>query len=153
MIDRLKNRFALMLIAVAIAIGGGAPSAAQTEAEVNARLDGLFGDHKPYRAFFSDLKAAVAAGNKQAVAAMVAYPLTVKTGGTAVTLRAAPDLVARYDQVVTARVVAAVRKQTFETLFARDTGIMIGDGEIWFSGICSDNACQRRTVKIIAVAP
>lgn len=151
MIDRLTRLLALTLLCVAM--GGMAPARAQSAAEVNARLDSLFGDHKPYRAFFTDLKAAVEAGNKQAVAAMVSYPLTVKTGGKNVSLRSAQDLLARYDQVVTARVVAAVRKQTYEGLFARDTGVMIGDGELWFSGICSDNACQRRTVKIIAFAP
>jgi len=149
MIDRLKSLLVLTLFCIAM----GGMARAQSEAEVNARLDGLFGDHRPYRAFFTDLKAAVVAGNKQAVVAMVSYPLTVKTGGKAVSLRSAQDLLARYDQVVTARVTAAVRKQTYETLFARDTGVMIGDGEVWFSGICSDNACRRRTVKVIAFAP
>jgi len=151
MIDRLKSLLAVALLC--IGMGGAAPVGAQSEAEVNARLDGLFGNHKPYRAFFTDLKAAIVAGNKQAVAAMVAYPLTVKIGGKDVSLRSTQDLLARYDQVVTARVVAAARTQTYETLFARDTGVMIGDGEIWFSGICSDNACRRQTVKVIAFAP
>ncbi|HKU94952.1 MAG TPA: hypothetical protein VJR58_06730 [Vineibacter sp.] len=153
MIDRLKRLLALALFCIAIAIGGTAPVRAQSEAEVNARLDGLFGDHRPYRTFFADLKTAIEAGNRQAIAAMVSYPLTVKIGGRELSLRSASDLLARYDQVVTARVTAAVRKQTYGALFARDTGVMIGDGELWFSGICSDNACQRQTVKIIAVAP
>ncbi|TWS96328.1 hypothetical protein [Reyranella sp. CPCC 100927] len=151
MIGRLKGLLVLALLC-GTAIGA-LPAGAQSEPEVNARLDSLFGDHKPYRAFFIDLKAAVVAGNKPAVAAMIAYPLTIRSGGKDVALRAAPDLLARYDQIVTARVVAAVRKQTYETLFARDTGVMIGDGEVWFSGICNDNACQRQTVKVIAIAP
>ena len=151
MIVRLKRLLVLALLC-GTAIGV-VPAGAQSEPEVNARLDSLFGDHKPYRAFFTDLQTAILAGNKPAVAAMVAYPLTVRRGGKDIALRAAPDLLARYDQIVTARVVAAVRKQTYETLFARDTGVMIGDGQVWFSGICGDNACQRQTVKVIAIAP
>jgi hypothetical protein len=30
---------------------------------------------------------------------------------------------------------------------------MVGDGEIWFSGICADATCAEVTVRIIAINP
>jgi hypothetical protein len=48
-------------------------------------------------------------------------------------------------------VVAALARQTYATLFARPEGVMVGDGEIWFSGICADETCAEVTVRIIAI--
>jgi hypothetical protein len=45
----------------------------------------------------------------------------------------------------------AVAKQTYATLFANWQGVSIGDGEIWFSGICSNEACKQQTVRITAI--
>ena len=56
-----------------------------------------------------------------------------------------------YDRILAAQVVAAIEAQTYATLFGRDQGVMIGSGEVWFSGICSDTACQLPTVRIIAI--
>jgi hypothetical protein len=28
---------------------------------------------------------------------------------------------------------------------------MCGDGELWFSGVCEDRDCKRKTIKIIAI--
>jgi hypothetical protein len=61
--------------------------------------------------------------------------------------------VRRYDQLFTPPVVAAVEGQTYATLFATAHGVMVGDGEIWFSGSCADEACSDVSVKIIAVNP
>lgn len=41
--------------------------------------------------------------------------------------------------------------QTYATLFARERGMMIGAGELWFGGTCSDPACQQPW--IIAINP
>ena len=126
-------------------------AAAQSEQEVNARLDALFGDHRPYRAFFAELQAAVAAGDRDALAAMIGYPLSVVIDGSTVTVASRPDFVTRFDRIFTAQVVAAIETQTYATLFARDQGVMIGSGEVWFSGICGETACRLPAVKIIGI--
>ncbi len=114
--------------------------------EMNAALDALFGEHDRYHAFFGALKKAVADGDKKAVAAMVDYPFQARIDGKAVKIRDAAHFVADYDKVVTAKVIHALQGQTYETLFANWQGVMVGDGEVWFSGVGDANQ-----IKITAI--
>jgi hypothetical protein len=123
----------------------------QADSDISATLDSLYGDHQPYEDFFNALKQAVAAKDKHAVAGMVSYPFKTKVSGKNLAIRSAQDFVTRYDAILTPKVVSAIEQQTYDTLFARDIGVMIGSGEVWFTGVCSDSQCTQRTVKIIAV--
>lgn len=131
---------------VLLAPAGGA--VAQTVSETNATLDQLFGAHAPYQRFLAALQKAAAAGDKAAVAALVSYPLEVHAGGKTLHIRDARHFVADWDKAMTPKVLAAIRKQTYPTLFANSNGLMIGDGEVWFSGVGASE-----TVLITAINP
>lgn len=137
-------RFRLVLLALALMVPTAV--AAQTKADVDATLDSLFGSHQPYHAFFDALKKAVAADDKTSVAAMIDYPFQARINGKAVKLRDAAHFIADYDKIVTHKIKQAVAAQTYETLFANWQGVMIGDGEVWFSGVGEKNL-----VKITAI--
>jgi hypothetical protein len=86
--------------------------------------------------FLARLKQAMAADDRPAVAAMVNYPLTVYgSGGGSVTYRDPAVLRARYAAVFTPEVKAAVAVAKPDNLFARDQGVMIGNGEIWMNEV------------------
>jgi hypothetical protein len=140
-------------LCMALSIAAVAPAFAQSDQETSARLEALFGAHEPYEAFLARLKDAVSAEDKRAVAAMIAYPLETRIAGKPATFGSEEDLVRRYDRLFTPSVVAAVEGQTYATLFATAEGVMVGDGEIWFSGICGDETCSEVSVKIIAINP
>lgn len=131
----LRQRLALMLSAASITLGVAAPAQAQSAAEVNARLDTLFGSHAPYQSFFSALQLAMASDDRQAVAHMVDYPLHTRIDGKAVTVKDTPQFVARYDGIVSAELKRAVAAQSYADLFANWQGVSIGDGKLWFSGV------------------
>jgi hypothetical protein len=131
---------------VAVSLIGASPAAAQSAADVDASLDGLYGDHKPYRQFFTHFQKAVADNDKAAVAAMIDYPFQARIKGKATKLRDAAHFVADYDLIVTAKVRHAVANQSYANLFANWQGVMIGDGEVWFSGVGDNNV-----VKITAI--
>jgi predicted component of type VI protein secretion system len=122
------------------------PAIAETATGMNATLDTLFGEHARYRSFFDALKKAVSEGDKAAVAAMVDYPFQARIGGKSVKIRDAAHFVADYDKVVTAKVKSALHAQGYESLFANWQGVMVGDGEIWFSGVGDANE-----IKITAI--
>jgi hypothetical protein len=122
------------------------PAIAETATGMNATLDTLFGEHARYRSFFDALKKAVSEGDKAAVAAMVDYPFQARIGGKSVKIRDAAHFVADYDKVVTAKVKSALDAQGYESLFANWQGVMVGDGEIWFSGVGDANE-----IKITAI--
>lgn len=141
------RRTARTAVAAAIlALAGVSPGAAQTAADVDSSLDSLFGEHASYRKFFDDLKKAVTANDKAAVAAMVDYPFQARINGKALKIRDTAHFVADYDKIVTAKIKQAVANQSYATLFANWQGVSIGDGEIWFSGVGDANV-----VKIIAI--
>jgi hypothetical protein len=86
--------------------------------------------------FLDRLKRAVASDERAAVAALINYPLVVHTfGGTARTYYSAAALRAGYVQVFTPEVKTAILAANADGLFARDQGVMIGDGEIWMNEI------------------
>ncbi len=142
-----------LLAAFLCLLPASVPAFAQSDAETSKTLDTLFGDHVAYQDFLAVLQKAVAATDKPMVAEMVTYPLKTKVSGKETTLKDAKDFIAHYDAIVTAKIAAAIKNQTYAKLFANSDGVMIGSGEIWFSGICSDTACTKQFVKIIAFNP
>lgn len=127
-----------------LALTGTAHS--QTASSVNSTLDTLFGSHAPYQKFFDTLKKAVAEDDRQAIAALVDYPINVRINGKSTKINDTKHFVAVYDQIVTDKVKQAIAKQTYATLFANAEGVSIGDGEIWFSGLGDGS-----TVRITAI--
>ncbi|KQZ14463.1 hypothetical protein ASD44_10565 [Mesorhizobium sp. Root554] len=127
-----KLLFALA-IGASFAIAGQA--LAQTAADTDAALDGIFGSHEPYRHFLETLQKAVATDDRKAVAAMIDYPFQARINDKATKLRDAAHFIADYEKIMTPKVKHAVANQTYATLFANWQGVMIGDGEVWFSGI------------------
>ncbi|OCP01807.1 MULTISPECIES: hypothetical protein [unclassified Ensifer] len=136
----------VLIAAVACLLSLSSPVFAQSPADTDKSLDELFGGHKPYADFFAKLQTAVAADDKATVAGLVDYPFQARIGGKAVKIKDADHFSADYDKVVTQKVKAAVAKQTYATLFANWQGVMVGDGEVWFSGVGKDSQ-----VKITAI--
>ncbi|WP_091918764.1 hypothetical protein [Mesorhizobium sp. YR577] len=117
---------------------------AQPDKEVNDRLDELFGQHDVYHTFSTNLKKAVSAGDKNAISAMVDYPITVSIGGKNVKIKSGKDFVSHYDHIFSNKIVSAIEKQNYGALFANDQGIMIDNGEIWIDGIASTTTARSR---------
>jgi hypothetical protein len=106
-------------------------------------------------AFFSGLQQAVAAGNRQQVASLVAYPLTVETTEEPLMVRDVAAFVQHYDAVMTETVKFAVENAEVATLFANWQGVRIGQGEVWFSGVYEKDEVEEQdyVVKIVAINP
>nr|MBF0685315.1 hypothetical protein [Pseudomonas sp.] len=111
------------------------------------------GNPQEYRAFYAKLKAALGKGDKQTVAAMVNYPLRVNGDKEhkIPRIRTKADLVAHYDRIFTPELVAAIVKEDYEDVIARDIGVGLANGSLWFTGACVDKACKRRAIKVITV--
>jgi hypothetical protein len=88
--------------------------------------------------FVARLKQAVAADDRAAIAGMVNYPLRVNSAaatGRPTFYRNAAALSANYARVFTPDIKEAVAATKPDNLFARDLGVMIGNGEIWIKEI------------------
>ena len=125
-------------------------SSAQKRPSVDSSITiNELGKPAEFRRFLTNLKKEVAAGNRTALAKMMDYPLSVSGG--AIKVFSEKDFLTHYDSIFTPSVVAAVKKQTYETLFVRDMGAMVGHGQVWFTGVCTNSSCKKRVPKVITV--
>ena len=100
------------------------------------------------RSFVARLQTAVVHHDSGTICTMVAYPISTKGPGR---IRTASACRQNYARIFNERVTRAVLSQTFEQLFANWQGVMIGNGEVWISGVCRDKKCAAYDVRIIAV--
>jgi hypothetical protein len=121
------------------------------EASVNAAIDSVLGDHTEYQPVIEAFQQAVADHDAEGVAALVAYPITVKIDGRKKTIKDADAFVEDYDAIMTPGITEAIAKQDYGDLFVRDQGVMFGNGQAWLNGICRDDACDKFDVKVITI--
>jgi hypothetical protein len=155
MAERVPFRAGRVTVACLVLLIGETPALAAQPAPAattEARLDALFGGHEPYRKFLADLQRAVAAGDRQQIAAMVSYPLRTNLGGHVVKL-GPKQLLAHFDELLPPKTLAAITAQSFDTLFANSQGVMIGEGEVWFAAICAARDCSAPPIMITAINP
>ncbi len=138
---KYKMRVSFLLVVAALFLGGGPAWADCGDPAgpcdgVDERLDMAgIGSPAEARAFLADLRQAAKTDDKAKLVAMVRYPFSLyETGKLVKTYDDAAALQADYSKVFTPAVLAAIEKATYGSLFIRDQGAMIGDGEVWFTG-------------------
>lgn len=127
------------------------PFAAQAAEDINATIDGVFGDHVLYEEAFVAIQTAVVEYEAEAVAEWIAYPIGVTVDGQAFSIEGPAEFVERYDTVITEEVREAVANQRYDDLFVNAEGVMFGNGQMWISGVCGDDACTEFAVRIVAI--
>lgn len=137
----------LIVLVPVLLLWGSSGISAQNDS-VEWRIEKIAGLKVPeVQRFLKDLKTGVAARDSKAICAMVSYPLVTRSGK--VTNPAA--CAGQYKRIFNQKVVDAVGRQRFENLFVNDQGVMIGDGEVWMSGVCKDKKCEKSDLRITRV--
>lgn len=126
-----------------------APADPTKEAEIDARIDKVLGDHVAYRSALERLQAAVAGDDRSGVAALVRYPLDARTLSGKLHIENAQAFVAHYEDIVTPAVAQIIAAQRYEALFVSQNGVMLGAGEVWINGVCHDPKCVDVDVKVV----
>lgn len=125
------------------------------EANNGAQSTGdLASKDRSYAAFMTSLQAAVRANDRGAVIKMIQFPLRVNSNGTSILYRDARSVRRDYERIFTSQVRQAILDQRVDTLFSRDQGAMVGNGQVWFDHTCSNAQCfPLGPVRIKAVNP
>ncbi len=138
---RRNGKKSLQAWAVALALGALLVATGPALANESGQVDNPYAaagisDSTHVTRFLARLKHALAAGDRAAVAAMINYPLHVYAPGMGSTIyRDAATLRAGYARVFTPEVTAAVAAATPGSLFVRDQGVMIGNGQVWMNEV------------------
>jgi hypothetical protein len=103
------------------------------------------------RQFLDNLKTRTAQRDREGVCSLVSYPMTVQSKQASRTIANEAACRGAYDSIFNSAVLSSISREHFEDLFANWRGVMIGDGAVWFGGICSDRQCQNKTIKIVSI--
>ncbi|WP_091138190.1 hypothetical protein [Microvirga guangxiensis] len=100
--------------------------------EIEANFRSLNFD--PLEAYYSfrRVKAAFRSNDIQLLARVIHYPLVV-TGKIRRSIRNRDQLMTAKEMVLNPRIREIAAKSTFETVFVRDKGMMLGEGEVWIT--------------------
>ncbi|WP_346836422.1 hypothetical protein [Microbulbifer sp. SAOS-129_SWC] len=97
--------------------------------------------------FFQELRARLASSDVDWISLHINYPLGVYVDGVPTVISGKKELVAKYERIFNKWVMAAVACQDVGGLKLRPTGVMVGQGEIWFSKT-KDSGGDFRIIKI-----
>jgi hypothetical protein len=88
----------------------------------------------PLAAYYSfrRVKAAFRSGDIQLLARVTHYPLSVTRKAKRM-IRTRDQLVAAKETVMSPRLREVAAESSFETVFVRDKGMMLGEGEVWIT--------------------
>ena len=139
---------ACLTIALSLLIS---PVLAQSEADTDASIDNVLGDHAAYRAAFDAIQKAVADDDGAAFAEWVSYPITVTADGEAMSIADAGQFAEQYDNILTDEIKAAISGQKWADVMVNDQGIMLGDGQVWINGICKDDKCAQFDARVVTI--
>ncbi|MEO6390902.1 MAG: hypothetical protein ABIP75_03560 [Pyrinomonadaceae bacterium] len=124
-----------ILLAIALLGFGLIGSLDATGARAAQSVCGSPEDQAARVAFLVKLQTAVAAGDKNAVAGLVSFPMRWHHGMKVGSVRGRSAFLKNYDQLLDQKVRDAIAAQKPEELFVRDQGTMIGTGEVWFEQV------------------
>ena len=135
------------LAAILLAIG--APAMAQ---DFDQAVRELLGDDPArYRAAIQGFQDAVRAGNGKAASAFVTYPIEVEVGGNSRIVRDAADFAAHFDEIVTPEVASRIQDEPIAGMSVSYQGVMLGQGEVWVSGVCLNVMCAGPAIRVVAI--
>ncbi|GGJ03284.1 hypothetical protein [Paenibacillus hunanensis] len=113
---------------------GSSSSSSSTQANLNNRLVNVagFDSAKQFTGYFTNLKRAVANGNRDAVAKRVSYPLAVnQADGKRRSILNEKQFLKEYNSIMTSKVRNALANQNVNDVFINYRGVMVGNGELW----------------------
>jgi hypothetical protein len=102
-------------------------------------------------AFFTRIQSAVQRRDTLLLASMIDFPMSVTDAHGYHHIRSRHEFLASYDSVFTPVVREVIAAQRFDELFVNRQGVMIGQGQLWFSGICNAEKCEHSRLRIITV--
>ncbi|CAJ0818188.1 hypothetical protein LMG19087_03348 [Ralstonia wenshanensis] len=102
------------------------------------------------RMFFDCLKIATMHDDGDTLSQLIRYPLRTGSSKREIIIRTPAAFKKAYPVIFDAKVKHAIETQRFEDLFVSYRGLMVGNGEVWISGIV-DPISGKTIIKVIAI--
>ncbi len=125
------------------------PSLAQDD--MRSQIENALGEAESFDTVYASLTEALYAGDAETIAALVAYPLTAYSDDKSLQIADEAGFIAIFDTILPEATRQTLADQAYDSLFVNAEGVMFGDGEIWVSPVCADDACGSAEWLIIAI--
>lgn len=145
------TRPALALLASMLLVTMPLPAIAQSEEDVYASIEDIHGNADGFFEVFSLLQDAVMFGDPVTFGQYSFFPLTVNANGETYDVLEEQDLADNFDTLITPETLQAVLEQDVADLIVTSEGVGIGNGAVWISNVCLDDACSETQWGIIAI--
>lgn len=103
------------------------------QSKINPYSVAGFDNPAEFEADFLTIQELVAKENKEAVAEYIQYPLNVYNTKEKINIQNKEELINHYNEIFTARVKNAFARQKLDNIFVNYKGVMVGQGEVWFT--------------------
>ena len=147
----MSHRPAIALLAATLLLGAPLPAAAQSEEDIYAGIEAIHGNAEGFFEVFSLLQDAVMFGDPVTFGQYSFFPLTVNANGETYDVLEEQDLLDNFDMLVSADTLQVVLNQDVADLIVTDEGVGIGNGAVWITNVCLDDACAQTQWGIIAI--
>lgn len=124
---------------------------AADDAEIQANIESLHGDADGFFEVFGLVQDAINFGDPTTIARHVAYPVTIRANGETYDVLEAKDLLDNFDTLLSPDTQTAISEQDVDDLIVNSDGVGIGNGALWMSNVCLDEACSKTVWKITAI--
>jgi hypothetical protein len=101
--------------------------------------------------FFLEIQDCVRTDNKEKLATLIHYPITIYVIDNETEIQNAAEFIANYEKIITPKWKDEVLAQEPATLFVNWQGVMVHRGKIWFAPICLDETCQNKNFYVLTI--
>jgi len=125
--------------------------AVASEEEVYANIEAIHGNADGFFEVFSLLQDAVMFGDPVTFGQYAIYPLTVNDSDGTYEIVDEEDFMNNFDDVLPEATLQAVGSQDVDDLIVTSEGVGLGNGAMWITNICLDDACNQTQWGIFSI--
>ena len=127
------------------------PAGSNNVEDVDAAIEQLLGDHVAYQDVFARLQHLVGTADKAGAAALINYPIEVSMDGKKQRIKNPDEFVAAWDKIITPEISRVITSQRYQDLFVNSEWLMLGKGQVWINGVCSNTACSKTKIGVTVI--
>jgi hypothetical protein len=94
-----------------------------------------FESESELKPFYLKVKGAILAKDYHAISTMLSFPTSLYVDGIPTRVLSKEEFIKNGNKIINERVLRAVYCSTYETLWSNYSGVMLGQGELWFNKI------------------
>ncbi|KKB10115.1 hypothetical protein [Devosia chinhatensis] len=127
------------------------PALAQSEEDVWSNIETIHGDADGFFALYGAMQDIAMSDDPTLLADYALYPLLVNANGESYDVLEAQDLIDDFDSLVYPETLDALLTQDVADLIVTSEGVGIGNGAIWVTNVCLDDACAETQWGILSI--